>query len=406
MHIHEGSLYWPTTVTKRFKVLPVEKSDCYDAIIVGGGMSGTLTAYTLAKAGLKVAIIDKRPFGTGSTAANTGLLQFSNDIMLHELAQQIGEANAIRFYKLCYQAIEQLEEIAITLQDRADFIRRPSIYYASSQEDVSRLQKEYEALSSNGFPCEFWTAKEIINHMPFQKPGAIVTQNDAEINPYKFVLGLLEKLQEEGVHLLEGIEVLDTTQDEETGIITVHTSKEELCAKKVIYTTGYEPLPFGKRQGAEINRSYAIVTKPMKSLNNWYKRALIWETKRPYLYLRTTVDNRIIAGGLDEDSPEAPSTDNIVQQHADKLVDELQKLFPDGVIEAEYMYGATFGESIDNLPFIGEHPNQPNHFYLQGYGGNGTVYSMLGSNILIDLIQGHENEDARLVTLDRPNGVI
>lgn len=144
----------------------------------------------------------------------------------------------------------------------------------------------------------------------------------------------------------------------------------------------------------------------MKSLNNWYKRALIWETKRPYLYLRTTVDNRIIAGGLDEDSPEAPSTDNIVHQHADKLVDELQKLFPHELIEAEYMYGATFGESIDNLPFIGEHSNQPNHFYLLGYGGNGTVYSMLGSNILIDLIQGHENEDAHLVTLDRPNGVI
>lgn len=233
MHIHEGSLYWPTTVTKRFKVLPVEKSDCYDAIIVGGGMSGTLTAYTLAKEGLKVAIIDKRPFGTGSTAANTGLLQFSNDIMLHELAQQIGEANAIRFYKLCYQAIEQLEEIAITLQDRADFIRRPSIYYASSQEDVSRLQKEYEALSSNGFPCEFWTAKEIINHMPFQKPGAIVTQNDAEINPYKFVLGLLEKLQEEGVHLLEGIEVLDTPQDEETGSLLFIHRKRNYVRKRL-----------------------------------------------------------------------------------------------------------------------------------------------------------------------------
>ena len=29
------------------------------------------------------------------------------------------------------------------------------------------------------------------------------------------------------------------------------------------------------------------------------KNAMIWETARPYLYLRTTSDNRIIAGGRD-----------------------------------------------------------------------------------------------------------
>ena len=40
---------------------------------------------------------------------------------------------------------------------------------------------------------------------------------------------------------------------------------------------------------------------------------LIWETARPYIYMRTTVDNRIIIGGLDEDT-------NIAQERDSKLI--------------------------------------------------------------------------------------
>jgi glycine/D-amino acid oxidase-like deaminating enzyme len=62
---------------------------------------------------------------------------------------------------------------------------------------------------------------------------------------------------------------------------------------------------------------------------------------------------------------------------------------------------AVFGESVDNLPFIGKHPTKDRIYYLLGYGGNGTVYSMLGSVILKDLILGRSNKDAEIVKLDR-----
>lgn len=403
MKIHNGSLYWPTT-TKPFTPKTIyEKLDIYDVVIVGSGMSGSLTALALAESGHKVAILDKRELATGSSSANTGLLQYSNDIMLHELIEQIGEKDAVRFYQLCYEALDDLENIARSLPIEVDFIRRPSICYASDENDVEKLKAEYLTLKKYGFPCDYWGRNEMAKKMPFSKHGALVTFGDAEINPLKFVLGILTKLEELGVHLFPYTEVLDVFED--NNILDIRTSGQSFYAKHIVYTTGYETTPVGKRIGADINRSYAFVSNPISEFNYWYEQALIWETKRPYLYIRSTVEGRLVVGGLDEDKSEAPHSEEIIQKRAENLLHQAKELFPNYDIQIEYAYAASFGESVDNIPFIGEHPDHPNQYYLLGYGGNGTVYSMLGSLILKDLIMGNRNEDVELVQLERKHGI-
>ncbi|BAQ10037.1 oxidoreductase [Bacillus sp. OxB-1] len=124
----------------------------YDIAIVGGGISGALCAYILSQEDLQVALIEEKEIGHGSTSANTGLLQYSNDIMLHELMEQIGNDPAVRFYKACEAAIGQLEKVTASLPLDAQFRRRSSLYYASTEDDVPRLRKEWQALRTYDFP--------------------------------------------------------------------------------------------------------------------------------------------------------------------------------------------------------------------------------------------------------------
>lgn len=399
MKLHNGSLYWPKTISSTQKYPELRESITCDVLIVGGGMSGALCAHTLSAYNLKTVLVEKRIVGSGSSSANTGLLQFSNDKMLHEFIKEIGKDQAVRFYKMCLKAVDELEKTAKSLSKPVEFNRRKSLYYASDSGDVSKLKKEFKALSKHGFPVSILEEDEIEERFGFKKPAALLTDGDAEVNPYKFAQTLLEDAHNRGVQIYENTAVEEGDRDEE--YVIMHTPHGTIRAKNVVYSTGYETIPFAKKLGADVNRTYAIATTPVASLEKWEERNLIWETKRPYFYMRTTVDGRIVAGGLDEDKMEAPSNEDIIRERGQRLLDKIKEHYPSYDMEVDSAWGASFGESDDGLPFIGHHPKKDNIYYCLGFGGNGTVYSMLGAEIIKDLILYQSHPDADIVRLDR-----
>lgn len=159
-------------------------------------------------------------------------------------------------------------------------------------------------------------------------------------------------------------------------------------AEYVVYAVGYEPEELKpKLQKAVLHRSYVIVTPVQTTTQAWHGKWLIWETARPYLYLRTTVDGRFIVGGLDEDKQQPITSENRQHRKSEQLAGLLRSLFPEADHSIAYEWNGTFGESRDDLPFIGQDRSLSNVFYCLGYGGNGSVYSMIGAKILADLIR-------------------
>src|SRR4026207_2513859 len=90
----------------------LEKDIRTDVLILGGGISGALTAHYLVQEGIDSTLIDARTIGLGSTCASTSLLQYVIDTALHRLIQMIGTKAAVRSYKLGESAISKLETLA------------------------------------------------------------------------------------------------------------------------------------------------------------------------------------------------------------------------------------------------------------------------------------------------------
>ncbi len=418
--LHNGTLYWQQVSNLQLSFDTLNNSSCIEAeaVIIGGGMSGLLCAAVLIDSGIKPVIIEQHTIAAGSSSANTGLLQFCNDKMLIEFVDQLGLKKAQLFYQSCQNAIHLIENIAAKLPEDVCFIRRPSLYFASSEQHVPQLKKESEALRNCGLQVEYWDSNKIASHFPFQKPGAIYTNGDAEINPYHFALRLAEYLVSKGVAIYEHtiLTKQEAGQDGKRMLYTESSSskanssvsnrdkevglKPSIITNHLVYAIGYEPEQLtNKSFGASLQRTYAIATEPVDAL--WHEHALIWETARPYFYMRTTTDNRIIAGGLDELIPGLLQNSNALSKKKEQLVHIIQTLLPNQQIKADYEWNAVFAESLDGLPFIGRDPIQKNVYYTLGYGGNGTVYSMLGAKIIRDLITGQSNPLAPITSLDR-----
>jgi glycine/D-amino acid oxidase-like deaminating enzyme len=94
----------------------LEQSIKTEVVIIGGGISGALAAYSLINAGLNCMVIDARTIGLGSTCASTSLLQYELDKPLSELSGQIGFQSASRAYTMCAEAIDKIESISKKLK--------------------------------------------------------------------------------------------------------------------------------------------------------------------------------------------------------------------------------------------------------------------------------------------------
>ncbi|WP_025786288.1 FAD-binding oxidoreductase [Sporosarcina sp. D27] len=397
MKLTTGQTYWDKTAKPTSKFPILEEDYNAEIVIIGGGMSGTLAAYKLASSGKQVTVIDRCEVGRGSSSANTGLLQYASDTMLSEFVDRIGEKDAVLFYKMCLESMDELTKIASTLPKSTGYRLRDSIFYASMPNDVDKLKREYSYFNKYDFPAEYLDHQKLVEEYGIDKPAALRTWHDAEVNPYQFIQALTAENLKMGVTYFEHTSVnLDSLVEN-----TVMTeSGAKISFDSIIIATGYSKLYSELNGNAQIKQTFAIVTKSIEG-QLWKDNVMVWETKKPYLYFRTAPGGRIIAGGLDEKSDDLYDDPEFIQQKGQEILDEIKEMFPNLDVEIDEAWNSLFGISKDGLPFMGAAPHQDNVYYLLGFEGNGTCYSMAGASIIKDLLDGTHNPYAHIVKPSR-----
>ena len=398
MALYAGSLFWPRTlpVTPAYPTLEADL-EC-EVLVVGGGVSGALCAHYLIEAGLEVVLVEKNRIALGSSAVNTGILQYSNDTMLCEFLGRMPREDAVAIYRLCSEGLDELERVSRGLNDPTDFLRRDSLYLASSEGDVGKLRCECAALSEYGFPVEYLDRARLKDRFGIHRPAALVTRGDAEVNPSKLVHALVRQaVRSSRVFEITGVRGVESGQNG----VRVLTNRGRIRAERVVFATGYAPENLPRLPGARLGLTYSAVTRPIPADMLWPEGCMIWETARSYLYIRTTPDRRVIIGGLDESRPEPGDDPAGLALKGEELLRELKRLFPRLETELDCMWAATFGETRDGIPFLGVDPSDPRVFYCLGYGGNGTVCSVVGARIIRDLLVKGHHPQAHIFRLDR-----
>lgn len=415
MKLHTGSLYWPqVTNVKKIKSKNIIDANKNDVLIVGGGISGAISAYRLSKAGFKVTLIEKNKIAMGSSAASTGLIQYMSDKGVVYYIETLGYEQGKRFYDLSMRAIQTLLDLdnEIDNLDQDTFLVKESLILATEKNKLEPVKKESEKQDELGYGAKFYD-REMLKKQGIDAYGGLCAYPDIALNPYGFVYRLISTaIEKYGLHVMENTEFIDIkdyqsineNQDDLYQLVRIKNQEKiiECKFKKILFATGYNPPEIfnDKLNNLNINKTYVAVSEKNINLEK-STDYLLWEVKEPYTYFRHTFEGSLMTGGLDEEDSnikngdEKKNTNKLVRLTKEMLIDK------DLQVNIQYQYAALFGESKDNLPYMGIDPDNKNIMVICGAGGNGTVYSTIGSDICLDWVKGENIDEYKMFSLAR-----
>lgn len=393
--LRDGDAVWTACALPKIVGAPLRRSLRTEVVVVGAGISGAMIAQSLAQAGKRPLILDRRRAALlGSTAASTSLLQFELDTPLTTLSASMGARRAARVWIASRDAVNELRTRSHKLGIEAHFKSRPSLYLAGNILDANGLKREVAQRQRVGLASEYLDRKTLRHHFGIDRSAALLSHGNAEANPVELAAGYLRKAITAGAHFHAPHEIANIASDRR-GTTLFTNDGIHIQARHVIFCTGYELVKIVPPTNSNIKSTWAIATRPQPRAI-WPQQALIWEASDPYLYLRATTDGRVICGGEDEDFADAEKRDARTPQKTKRLEEKLHRLFPNINSRAVFAWSGSFGSSSNGMPTIGAIPGYPRCYAVMGYGGNGITFSMLATKLITAAVLGKELPETAL----------
>ena len=373
-----------------------------EVAIVGGGMTGAMIAAHFAKAGVNVAVLEAKRAGSGSTAASTALLLQEPDLDLSSLAKRYGWQTSRRIWELSFTAARHLAKAFRKHNIACDLVYRDSVYYTKSIERAQLLQRELTQRHRAGLPGEWLSPRRVRELTGLTAAGAIRTRGNAQLNPYRACVGLLDAADRDGAAIFERSRVRRIQQ--RPGGVRLSTERGTIDASRVVIATGYATREFRPLAGRfHMRHTFVLATHPLgrrERRDLGLGPVMLWDTERPYHYVRWTPDHRLLLGGADR--PSRPRRQTMIAEGARDLREYFETHLPVlASVGIDYAWEGLFATTPDSLPYIGPHRRYPRHAFALGYGGNGMTFAWLAAHILLEQWKGIASSDHQLFSFDR-----
>lgn len=355
------------------------RESVYDAIIVGGGITGLTTALLLQEAGKKCIVLEAHTPGFGTTSGTTAHLNTMLDTPYHSVESDFGKEGTALLKKGCLEAIQLVERNSIQHNIDSLFSWRDGYLFAQDDKEVKELEDIYEASERAG--CVVSWSDTIPVPENFIK--AVKFGEQAQFHSTRYLSGLARAFEAAGGVILQHC-VVQSIDDGEPVVAT--TSLGEVRGATLVWATHIPPGVNVLHFRCAPYRSYAAAFRLAEGM---YPQGLAYDMKDPYHYYRTQeIDGEqyLIAGGCDHKTGHNENTESSFRE----LEAHLRHLYTfEGF---DYSWSSQYYNSSDGLPYIGHMPGNSERVYCAtGYSGNGMTLGSLAGKVLSDMISGKES---------------
>ena len=338
-----------------------------DAVIIGGGLAGILTAYMLNNRGVNSVVLEAGRIASGQTKNTTAKITSQHGLIYNKLIEDFGEDLAHEYAMANEEAIRQYKDIIDSEGIDCKYKASPAFLYTTVNPEP--LEKECAAALSLGLNASITNDTEL----PFAVKGALRFESQAQFNPLVFLKAISSSIE-----IYENSRVIDVKED------SVASENGRVFAKHIVVTTHY---PFINAPGYYFarmhqERSYVIALKGIDPLQGMYLGV-----DPGGLSFRGYRDLLLLGGGSHR------TGENSAGGRYNRLREAAKEFYPNSTDVANW--SAQDCISIDSVPYIGQYSEStPNMYVATGFHKWGMTSSMVAANIICDMITGIDSRYA------------
>ena len=333
-----------------YKVRPElrENIEC-DYLIVGGGITGVMLAYFLAKdSDKKIVLIEKDTIASGATGKAAGTLVLEGEVDLKDMMKIYGREKAISYWRAIHEALNTIKEVVTEENLECDYELQDAVYASMSRGHDSTIFEEYEMAKNMEQSVELVSGKDLLKvlNTPLYRHAIVYKNHGVSVNPLTFTQNLSRVTEKYGFTIYENTPLV---HDNRRIAVTPHGT---IKFGKMIMAIDSE----ARHSKIKRKNTTLMVTEPLTEAEiisiNMVSKKIVWDTKRNYHYFKLMPDNRLLIGYGDK-YVRKKFTETTPQGLAVKHTEDyLKKLFPNLNIRLEYGWSGSYGVTKNHMPVL------------------------------------------------------
>lgn len=375
----------------------------YDAIIIGGGLMGTSTAYQLAKRGMEVAVIERTDIANGTASRTDGFVIFADKQPGVDALQGRHSIDLFKkFQKECDYDME-LENVDFLYACENDFEMEHATEYARK-------------VTEQGIRMDVISPKEMVEIEPNIAPdlaGGLWTATQCLSCPYKVVFAFAYESKKYGADYYPQTEVKAIKLDAKGNVTGVSTDKGDFNAPKVINCAGVWAPFIGRMVGLDIpirpRKGILLITEKAEDVTRGmilefgyyltkfhvqgYERAVsdLIKKHNVALNIATTKSGNTTVGGcrLLNRGLDIKTEYEIIQAISERAIRFFPILKDMNCIRS---FGGIRPYCLDHLPIVSAVDEVPGFYIAAGHEGDGVALAAITGLLMAQIVCGEELE--------------